>query len=124
MCHEVRLENPRHHQQLLQHVGIALQLRHPREEHPHKQQQLPVVYVRMLWTFVAEEYHLNHDYSLSLGLFTPDLAPIVHLKLVPWGNAKLRANATFDCQVLSSPILYTLFTYFYLILMTIAAWAI
>ena len=69
-------------------------------------------------------YSANFIVNHLPKIFTPDLAPIVHLKLVPWGNAKLRANATFDCQVLSSPILYTLFTYFYLILMTIAAWAI
>ncbi|KAK7387268.1 hypothetical protein VNO78_27926 [Psophocarpus tetragonolobus] len=31
-------------------------------------------------------------------IFSPDLISLVHLKLVPWGNAKLRTNATFDCQ--------------------------
>ncbi|XP_027931148.1 gamma-interferon-responsive lysosomal thiol protein-like [Vigna unguiculata] len=32
-------------------------------------------------------------------IFTTDLIPIVHLKFVPWGNAKIRPNTTtFDCQ--------------------------
>lgn len=32
-------------------------------------------------------------------LFETDLISIVDLSLVPWGNAKLRGNGTFDCQV-------------------------
>ncbi|KAG4974684.1 hypothetical protein AAZX31_11G190700 [Glycine max] len=43
-------------------------------------------------------YSANFIVNHLPKIFTPDLAPIVHLKLVPWGNAKLRANATFDCQ--------------------------
>ncbi|XP_027190767.1 gamma-interferon-responsive lysosomal thiol protein [Cicer arietinum] len=31
-------------------------------------------------------------------IFEQDLISIVDLKLVPWGNAKLRGNSTFDCQ--------------------------
>ncbi|CAJ1960463.1 unnamed protein product [Sphenostylis stenocarpa] len=43
-------------------------------------------------------YSANFIVNFLPKIFTGDLAPVVDLKLVPWGNAKLRPNATFDCQ--------------------------
>jgi len=58
-------------------------------------------------------------------IFTTDLIPIVHLKFVPWGNAKIRPNTTtFDCQVPFLPN-FTFYYFFYLFIylfIFIAAW--
>ncbi|XP_027335785.1 gamma-interferon-responsive lysosomal thiol protein-like [Abrus precatorius] len=43
-------------------------------------------------------YSANFIVNYLPEIFTDDLITIVDLKLVPWGNAKLRTNATFDCQ--------------------------
>ncbi|KAK7840454.1 gamma-interferon-responsive lysosomal thiol protein [Quercus suber] len=43
-------------------------------------------------------YSANFIINYLDKLFETDLISIVDLKLVPWGNAKLRANNTFDCQ--------------------------
>lgn len=40
-------------------------------------------------------------------LFDSDLISIVDLHLSPWGNAKIRGNSTFDCQVLYSNFIFT-----------------
>ena len=72
MCHAACLENPRprqlHHQHLLlEAVHGPRQLRHPCDEHPQQQGQLPVTYMQMLWVFTVGELYLNHDLLLSLG---------------------------------------------------------
>ena len=54
-------------------------------------------------------YSANFIINYLDKLFETDLISIVDLKLVPWGNAKLRGNNTFDCQVivfLNSTILW------------------
>ncbi|XP_028768961.1 gamma-interferon-responsive lysosomal thiol protein-like [Neltuma alba] len=43
-------------------------------------------------------YSANFIVNYLVKLFDDDLISIVDLKLVPWGNAKLRGNNTFDCQ--------------------------
>ncbi|KAM4095299.1 hypothetical protein ACJW30_08G019500 [Castanea mollissima] len=43
-------------------------------------------------------YSANFIINYLDKLFETDLISIVDLKLVPWGNAKLRGNNTFDCQ--------------------------
>ncbi|KAK7305457.1 hypothetical protein VNO77_43363 [Canavalia gladiata] len=43
-------------------------------------------------------YSANFIVNYLPEIFNRDLIPIIDLKLVPWGNAKLRANKTFDCQ--------------------------
>ncbi|KAK4274845.1 hypothetical protein QN277_018015 [Acacia crassicarpa] len=43
-------------------------------------------------------YSANFIVNYLVKLFEDDLISIVDLKLVPWGNAKLRANNTFACQ--------------------------
>ncbi|KAL2333010.1 hypothetical protein Fmac_014223 [Flemingia macrophylla] len=43
-------------------------------------------------------YSANFIVNYLPKVFSPDLISIVDLKLVPWGNAKLRANNTFNCQ--------------------------
>ncbi|XP_040861406.1 replication protein A 70 kDa DNA-binding subunit C-like [Glycine max] len=73
MCHAACLENPRprqlHHQHLLlEAVHGPRQLRHPCDEHPQQQGQLPVTYMQMLWVFTVGELYLNHDLLLSLGV--------------------------------------------------------
>lgn len=45
-------------------------------------------------------YSANFIINYLDKLFETDLISIVDLKLVPWGNAKLRGNNTFDCQVM------------------------
>lgn len=47
-------------------------------------------------------YSANFIVNYLPKIFKHDLLSIVDLKLVPWGNAKLRGNSTFDCQVQSS----------------------
>jgi interferon gamma-inducible protein 30 len=44
-------------------------------------------------------YSANFIINYLPKLFETDLISIVDLNLVPWGNAKLRGNDTFDCQV-------------------------
>ncbi|AES69589.1 putative gamma interferon inducible lysosomal thiol reductase GILT [Medicago truncatula] len=43
-------------------------------------------------------YSANFIVNYLPKIFKHDLLSIVDLKLVPWGNAKLRGNSTFDCQ--------------------------
>ncbi|XP_004294783.1 PREDICTED: gamma-interferon-inducible lysosomal thiol reductase isoform X1 [Fragaria vesca subsp. vesca] len=43
-------------------------------------------------------YSANFVVNYLVKLFEDDLISIVDLKLVPWGNAKLRGNDTFVCQ--------------------------
>lgn len=43
-------------------------------------------------------YSANFIVNHLPKIFTPEFTPIVDVKLVPWGNAKLRPNATFNCQ--------------------------
>ncbi|GMY10536.1 gamma-interferon-responsive lysosomal thiol protein-like [Fagus crenata] len=43
-------------------------------------------------------YSANFIINYLDKLFETDLISIVDLNLVPWGNAKLRGNDTFDCQ--------------------------
>ncbi|XP_059431116.1 gamma-interferon-responsive lysosomal thiol protein-like isoform X2 [Corylus avellana] len=43
-------------------------------------------------------YSANFIVNYLAQLFETDLISVVDLKLVPWGNAKLRGNDTFDCQ--------------------------
>ncbi|RDX65976.1 Gamma-interferon-inducible lysosomal thiol reductase, partial [Mucuna pruriens] len=43
-------------------------------------------------------YSANFIVNYLPKIFSPDLISIVELKLVPWGNAKLRGNSTFVCQ--------------------------
>jgi len=43
-------------------------------------------------------YCANFIVNYLAQLFETDLISVVDLKLVPWGNAKLRGNDTFDCQ--------------------------
>ena len=45
-------------------------------------------------------YSANFIVNYLPKIFKHDLLSIVDLKLVPWGNAKLRGNSTFDCQVI------------------------
>lgn len=45
-------------------------------------------------------YSANFIVNYLVKLFEDDLISIVDLKLSPWGNAKLRSNDTFSCQVL------------------------
>ncbi|KAB1202255.1 hypothetical protein CJ030_MR8G010089 [Morella rubra] len=40
----------------------------------------------------------NFIVNYPVKLFETDLISIVDLNLVPWGNAKIRDNNTFDCQ--------------------------
>lgn len=68
-------------------------------------------------------YSANFIINYLDKLFETDLISIVDLKLVPWGNAKLRGNNTFDCQVmdfLDSSILWIvclpLYFFFYIII--------
>lgn len=44
-------------------------------------------------------YSANFIVNYLPKIFKDDLISIVDLNLVPWGNAKLRGNSTFDCQV-------------------------
>lgn len=44
-------------------------------------------------------YSANFIVNYLVKLFETDLISIVDLNLVPWGNAKIRDNNTFDCQV-------------------------
>jgi len=44
-------------------------------------------------------YCSNFIVNYLAKLFETDLISVVDLTLVPWGNAKLRGNDTFDCQV-------------------------
>jgi len=48
-------------------------------------------------------YSANFIVNHLPKIFTTDLIPVVDLKFVPWGNAKLRPNATINCQVPFSP---------------------
>lgn len=48
-------------------------------------------------------YCANFIVNYLAQLFETDLISVVDLKLVPWGNAKLRGNDTFDCQVSTLP---------------------
>ena len=48
-------------------------------------------------------YSANFIVNYLAQLFETDLISVVDLKLVPWGNAKLRGNDTFDCQVSTLP---------------------
>ncbi|QCD77831.1 gamma-interferon-responsive lysosomal thiol protein-like [Vigna unguiculata] len=43
-------------------------------------------------------YSANFIVNHLPKIFTTDLIPVVDLKFVPWGNAKLRPNATINCQ--------------------------
>ncbi|KAL5077116.1 hypothetical protein RYX36_016100 [Vicia faba] len=43
-------------------------------------------------------YSADFIVSYLPQVFEHDLLSIVDLKLVPWGNAKLKGNKTFDCQ--------------------------
>nr|KJB21243.1 hypothetical protein B456_003G149000 [Gossypium raimondii] len=43
-------------------------------------------------------YSANFIVNYLPKLFNEDLISIVDLRLVPWGNAKLKGNGTFDCQ--------------------------
>ncbi|XP_061346151.1 gamma-interferon-responsive lysosomal thiol protein [Gastrolobium bilobum] len=43
-------------------------------------------------------YSANFIVNYLPKIFNDDLISIVDLNLVPWGNTKLRSNATFDCQ--------------------------
>ncbi|GLU11920.1 hypothetical protein SLE2022_286380 [Rubroshorea leprosula] len=43
-------------------------------------------------------YSANFIINYLTKLFEDDLISIVDLRLVPWGNAKLRGNNTIDCQ--------------------------
>ena len=46
-------------------------------------------------------YSANFIINYLVKIFEDvDLLSIVDLHLSPWGNAKIRANSTFDCQVL------------------------
>lgn len=51
-------------------------------------------------------YCANFIVNYLPQIFQHDLTSIVDLKLVPWGNAKLRGNSTIVCQVISSLLLY------------------
>lgn len=51
-------------------------------------------------------YSANFIVNYLVKLFEDDLISIVDLKLSPWGNAKLRSNDTFSCQV---PLFFPLF---------------
>lgn len=66
-------------------------------------------------------YSANFIVNHLPKIFTPEFTPIVDVKLVPWGNAKLRPNATFNCQVPFSPNFISLLT-IYLFIYLIAAW--
>ena len=44
-------------------------------------------------------YSANFIVNYLPKLFEDDLISIVDLRLVPWGNARLKGNDTFDCQV-------------------------
>ena len=74
-------------------------------------------------------YSANFIINYLDKLFETDLISIVDLKLVPWGNAKLRGNNTFDCQVmvfLNSTILWIVclsFFFFCLINHNSIAWS-
>ncbi|XWS53375.1 hypothetical protein CRYUN_Cryun11dG0152200 [Craigia yunnanensis] len=43
-------------------------------------------------------YSANFIVNYLVKLFEDDLISIVDLRLVPWGNARLKGNDTFDCQ--------------------------
>jgi interferon gamma-inducible protein 30 len=43
-------------------------------------------------------YSANFVVNYLVKIFETGLISVVDLHLVPWGNAKLRANNTFDCQ--------------------------
>ncbi|XP_040992017.1 gamma-interferon-responsive lysosomal thiol protein-like [Juglans microcarpa x Juglans regia] len=43
-------------------------------------------------------YSANFIINYLVKLFETDLISVVDLNLVPWGNAKIRGNDTFDCQ--------------------------
>jgi len=51
-------------------------------------------------------YCANFIVNYLPQIFQNDLTSIVDLKLVPWGNAKLRGNSTIVCQVISSLLLH------------------
>ena len=68
-------------------------------------------------------YSANFIVNYLPKIFQDDeLASIVDLRLVPWGNAKLRGNGTFVCQVLSlilnTPLFYLwgfpIFSFFFI----------
>ena len=44
-------------------------------------------------------YSANFIVNYLPKLFEDDLISIVDLRLVPWGNARLKGNDTFACQV-------------------------
>ncbi|GAB4860239.1 hypothetical protein Ancab_011719 [Ancistrocladus abbreviatus] len=43
-------------------------------------------------------YSANFIINYLVKVFEDDLISIIDLKLVPWGNAKIRGNNSFDCQ--------------------------
>ncbi|GMG98185.1 hypothetical protein Nepgr_000025 [Nepenthes gracilis] len=43
-------------------------------------------------------YSANFIINYLVKIFEDDLISIIDLKLVPWGNAQIRGNNTFDCQ--------------------------
>ena len=50
-------------------------------------------------------YSANFVVNYLAEIFENGLISIVDLKLVPWGNARLRPNSTVVCQVRISPLL-------------------
>lgn len=65
-------------------------------------------YYETLCPYCAD-FIVNH----LVKLFQTDLISIVNLRMVPWGNAGIAPNGTFDCQV----CIYIFHILYYLVLL-------